>query len=1178
MHTLRFALAVFLTSLMTLGCLSTYDTEGQTFVEGDGDGDVSTTDQMPDITGPITCVDDYDCPPTMVCGTDKLCTACVPNSAPELCDGRDTNCNGEIDEGCDQDNDGYCDATRVVVASKGGEWPAVCPQGPGDCNDDNPNVHPGATEICDDLDNNCNDVIDEDCDKDGDGYCDFQKVVLQNVQTGNWPAVCPLGPGDCDDDDATVVRVTWYRDADADTYGDPNQSRQDTCVAPEGYVERAGDCNDDDANINPDATEICDDIDNDCNNQIDEGCDKDGDGYCDIAMDVVANATTGDWPAVCPLGPGDCDDTRADAYPGATEKCSGMLEDCLAAQADLGCNPDGDLYCTAEMEVVATGGTFPAVCPAGGGDCNEDRPDINPGASEICNNEDRNCDGNLPQLVNGVPNLIRGRVPTGANAEMVRATTNASESLQYGVVWQEESDERTVIRFARVTRNPSSTSGVSPITTVTQPGRAGQTPAIAWNPDTGHFGVAWRGPSDDGGWDLFFSVLNNNGAVVVPQVRVDAVTNNDNLRVVTAGNHFGIFYRNFDAGAWDFKYAPFNITTQSLGTPVRINLSGSRSVSAASFAILDETAILVWHESATQHYSGRINLASGTLTTSFNNRNYPSGFTSAANPRVFSLHGVPYMIFRNSGTLVAQRLTTSLTNTGPTISLVTDSHTSSSQYALSESASSGYALLYRPSSGNMKLARFDSTWTALSGSPYTTAFAFPSSNASQFNFYFHPSTTSFQYISRETTSGFFRFISLAGATGNTLTDVYPVSGATFTSLYASNTQALTFDHVSQNIEVIQGSPLDSNIWESYRIPASGVATNPTALPTKPTNCIAPHYHQGALRCYVLNASSSPCVTTFEIHALNGAQWTLHASATVPGDVISGSCYNGNFPAMPRATDNGAEAIFTSYDQNWVATIQHLSIKGVEDFNLQALQTIDANSSIDYAYTIPQGDHTVAAFTVTNWGERLGSGWIYSVDAMGELALPLTNLIPDIPLEWVNAFYVAATPTSAAIIMAGEYCCPWIVTHAFRRIDTQSGAMGPIQLSSDTDHYYSSAFLTSAGETFVYNLVHDYPSSPSTHDLIFIQPDHSQVTVPLATDNPWNIKAVTQEPDYVVIAQPNIKGIQISAYDTDANLITEDRITLESTSTSSITPFHTGEELRYFIQNNTRIFATSGTCH
>jgi len=107
---------------------------------------------------------------------------------------------------------------------------------------------------------------------------------------------------------AFQVCQTYYKDFDQDSYGidDDYICSHD----PEGEYTaiQAGDCNDDDAAIHPGATEVCDGIDNDCDGNIDEGFDRDADGYTTCA--------------------GDCDDNDNTIYPGAPGTYKGKDTNC----------------------------------------------------------------------------------------------------------------------------------------------------------------------------------------------------------------------------------------------------------------------------------------------------------------------------------------------------------------------------------------------------------------------------------------------------------------------------------------------------------------------------------------------------------------------------------------------------------------------------------------------------------------------------------------------------------------------------------------------------------------------------------------------------------------------------------------------------------------------------------
>jgi hypothetical protein len=109
----------------------------------------------------------------------------------------------------DADGDGYGDLTPVAAATAGT-----------DCDDAESTSFPGATEVCDEVDQDCDGVVD-------DG-----------------------------------VQTTFYGDGDGDGYGD-SASTEDACSAPSGYVSNATDCDDDRADVNPGATEVCDSADTD---------------------------------------------------------------------------------------------------------------------------------------------------------------------------------------------------------------------------------------------------------------------------------------------------------------------------------------------------------------------------------------------------------------------------------------------------------------------------------------------------------------------------------------------------------------------------------------------------------------------------------------------------------------------------------------------------------------------------------------------------------------------------------------------------------------------------------------------------------------------------------------------------------------------------------------------------
>ena len=465
------------------GDINDEDAEGSTRyyadVDADGYGDPGDSEWHCDPEGIYNETDDDDC--------DDSRSAVSPSGTETCATSYDDDCDGDTnDEGAvgstryyaDVDGDGYGDP---------GDSELHCdPEGiynetnNDDCDDSRSAVNPAAAnELCstpydDDCDGDTNDegAVGSTryyADVDADGYGDPADSELHCIPEGIYnetddddcddtrSSVSPSGTetcstpydDDCDgdiNDEGAVGSTRYYADVDSDGYGDPGDS--ELHCDPVGIYNETDndDCDDTRFAVKPSGTETCstsydDDCDGDTNDEGAVGsttyyADVDGDGYGDPTDSEAHCGPEGIYNETDTL---DCDDGDSAIYSGAPEVCDLVDSDCDGSLLDGGesdLDGDGDPDC-ADTDVDGDG--FLATS-----DCDDFDDDIYPGAPELCDMIDSDCDGSIFDDTTdddggGVPDCLQDDDDDGYTADIDCDDTDPLSSP--GVVGDDDSPE-----------------------------------------------------------------------------------------------------------------------------------------------------------------------------------------------------------------------------------------------------------------------------------------------------------------------------------------------------------------------------------------------------------------------------------------------------------------------------------------------------------------------------------------------------------------------------------------------------------------------------------------------------------------------------------------------------------------------------------------------------------------
>jgi hypothetical protein len=382
------------------------------------------------------------------------------------CDDNDYYLNPGSDWYLDEDLDGYSDGSSIIdtctnpsTASTLYDLAINLVASSGDCVDTDYDINPGAAEICDGIDNDCDTLIDDAddnatgqstwyLDSDGDTFGNALASTLMCAPSGSYIA----DSTDCDDGDANEYPgQTWYSDCDGDSSyrtsdvtacDSPFTNCTDAQAPDGGWSNTTGDdCDDEDAVKFPGQTWYPD-----CDG--DSSYDTSSTVSCDTPSTTCNDSQPPDGGWSVTVGD-DCDDEDITRTPGASEICDGVDNDCDSSVLDDGAD---ETWFGSGCDGVDTDecieGTL--ICSGGSQACSDTTGDI----SETCDGTDNDCDGQVDEGVKDTWYIDADSDNYGSAAASTLACTlpagydddnldceDANEDLNPDTVWYLDSDD-----------------------------------------------------------------------------------------------------------------------------------------------------------------------------------------------------------------------------------------------------------------------------------------------------------------------------------------------------------------------------------------------------------------------------------------------------------------------------------------------------------------------------------------------------------------------------------------------------------------------------------------------------------------------------------------------------------------------------------------------------------------